>query len=223
MSDTRSDSSKMRVVAGFVAGAACTVGLLALFGLGVRRGSSVDSGSLLHRSFLLVPLFLAAGFVLFVRRWRRSHLPLAWSLLGGCALVYAFMVGSFLVDPLGLGSTTEPTDAEGALARAVPPLEPAIPLNSYGADRLAAMHQGGNSYVEASQPSSGPNVVSVNAIDENTWGAAAQSNETGTCYLILIVRDPNDPTSSRALRGELSKGSLCLGSAANPKEISTDN
>lgn len=85
------------------------------------------------------------------------------------------------------------------------------------------IHQGGNSYLESSQPSSGPKVVSVNAIDEFTWGAAAKSNEDGICYLILIIRDPADPTSSKALRRELTKGSPCLGSAANPKDISAEN
>lgn len=136
MSDRRSDSSTMKIVAGFVAGAASTVALALLFGLGVRSGSLVDSGLLVHRLVLLLPLLIAAGLTLFVSRWRRSHLPTAWSVLGGCVFVYVLMLGSLLTDPLGLGSTTEPTDAEAALARAIPPLEDELPLSSFGADRL---------------------------------------------------------------------------------------
>ncbi len=69
------------------------------------------------------------------------------------------------------------------------------------------------SYVPADVPSDGPLVVSVNPIDDFTWGAAALSARTGRCYLVVLVRD-QDPRYGHVRYGVLADGRPCKGSEA---------
>jgi hypothetical protein len=71
-------------------------------------------------------------------------------------------------------------------------------------------------YVPADVPSDGPLVVSVNAIDDYTWGAAARSDRTGRCYLVVLVRERESPRYGHTRDGVLTDGLPCTGSAATP-------
>ena len=48
-------------------------------------------------------------------------------------------------------------------------------------------------YVSANVPSTRPDLVSVNPIDDYTWGAAARSVRDGRCHVIVIVSDRTNP------------------------------
>ena len=74
-------------------------------------------------------------------------------------------------------------------------------------------------YVPAAVPSTRPDMVSVNAVDDYTWGAAAFSVRTSRCYLILSSVDPTDTKFGNTFYGVLSAGSVCLGSAATPSGV----
>jgi hypothetical protein len=69
-------------------------------------------------------------------------------------------------------------------------------------------------YVPADVASDGPLVVSVNPIDDFTWGAAALSGRTGRCYLSVLVRDLENPRYGHIRDGILVDGLPCKGSEA---------
>jgi len=74
-------------------------------------------------------------------------------------------------------------------------------------------------YVGPDVPSSGPDVVSVNVLDDFTWGAAALSDQTDRCYLLLKVTDRERPQFGTTLHGWLPKGAPCLGASAVPERV----
>lgn len=74
-------------------------------------------------------------------------------------------------------------------------------------------------YVPADVDSSGPLVVSVNVIDDYTWGAAALSDQSQRCYLILGRRDRADPSKGVTHYGRLPAGGPCRGTAARPETV----
>ena len=74
-------------------------------------------------------------------------------------------------------------------------------------------------FIAGEQPSTGPTVVSVNAIDQFTWGAAALSREGGPCFLILRVRDSQNPTYGEVRQGILPAGQACLGVSATAETV----
>jgi hypothetical protein len=76
-------------------------------------------------------------------------------------------------------------------------------FESAGPDQLSALEPG-LTYVDASQPSTGANVVSIQATDQ-AWGAAALSS-SGTCFFIRTVGSAQafgsgDPCTGQAAMG----------------------
>ncbi len=114
--------------------------------------------------------------------------------------------------------------AEGALLWSLP--EPSdksgqyIGMLRYTADELNRTHPGAQwgpiTYVPADVPSTRPNMVSVNPIDDYTWSAAAYSVRTSRCYLILSAVNRADPRLGDTFYGELPPGVACVGTAATP-------
>ncbi|MDQ4091163.1 MAG: hypothetical protein M3163_12795 [Actinomycetota bacterium] len=74
-------------------------------------------------------------------------------------------------------------------------------------------------YVGPDVPSTGPDVVSVNVVDDFTWGAAALSNRTDRCYLILLVTDREGPQYTKRLFDRPPKDEPCLGASAVPERV----
>ncbi len=73
----------------------------------------------------------------------------------------------------------------------------------------------------ADVPSTGPLVVSVNPIDDYTWGAAALSARTHRCYLVLYITDPTNLRHQTMHYGQLPEGAPCLGAAATPETVTS--
>jgi hypothetical protein len=71
-------------------------------------------------------------------------------------------------------------------------------------------------YVPAGVASDGPLVVSVNPIDDFMWGAAALSDGTQRCYLVVHVRERENPRYGHTRFGRLAEGLPCRGSEATP-------
>ena len=74
-------------------------------------------------------------------------------------------------------------------------------------------------YVGPGVPSTGPDVVSVNVVDDFTWGAGALSDQTNHCYLVLHVTDRERPEFGSAFFERLPKGEPCLGASAVPDRV----
>ena len=74
-------------------------------------------------------------------------------------------------------------------------------------------------YVGPDVPSTGPDVVSVNVVDNFTWGAAALSDENEHCYLLLHVTDRERPEFGSTFFERLPKGEPCLGASAVPERV----
>lgn len=91
-------------------------------------------------------------------------------------------------------------------------------LGRFNAAELNRIHQGSGwgpiHYVDANVPSTRPDEVSVNPIDDYTWGAAAHSVRDGRCYVIVSAHDRNDPKYGSTFYGRLPLGAKCAGSAA---------
>lgn len=87
---------------------------------------------------------------------------------------------------------------------------------------LNARHQGKEwgsiTYVEKDIPSTGPYVVSVNPIDQHTWGAVALDPHRHRCFAILLYSDPNNAGYGGTLYGELPSDKQCAG-----ENVSRDN
>jgi hypothetical protein len=126
--------------------------------------------------------------------WVVRGILVALSLLAIVAVI------DFLNDPLGLKGDLSAVgkDARASLSYAVP--SPSddhgrfIPLRNFDAARMhteSDLSSRGLRFVGSDQPSTGPNVLSVNPIDDLTWGAAAKSTD-GTCYLIGLILSPPD-------------------------------
>jgi hypothetical protein len=74
-------------------------------------------------------------------------------------------------------------------------------------------------FVDSRIASTGPSEVSVNPIDQFTWGAAALSRRHGPCFLILWAADPVQPEYGGAKFGVLPPGAPCVGAAATPETV----
>ena len=100
-------------------------------------------------------------------------------------------------------------------------------LNRFTAAELNRTRRGSQythiTYIPANEPSTGPQVISVNPIDEHTWGAAALSLR-GYCDLILTTANPDDrgtPRPYRTYYGVLPQGEPCLGTAATRETVTS--
>jgi hypothetical protein len=93
----------------------------------------------------------------------------------------------------------------------------------FTADELNRVRQGSElrsiRFVPAEVPSTGPGIVSVNAIDDFTWAAASESDETGRCYLILVVTERSNPRFGSTRYGWLPKGAECVAHAATLENV----
>ncbi len=102
-----------------------------------------------------------------------------------------------------------------------------IGMLRFTADDLNRTHPaarwGPIAYVPADVPSTRPNLVSVNPIDDYTWSAAAYSVRTIRCYLILSVVDRANTRFGNTLYGDLPPGAPCVGSAATPATVTEQN
>lgn len=99
-------------------------------------------------------------------------------------------------------------------------------VSSFTAERLNRMSNDrvrDLTFVSADEPSTGPKVVSVNPIDDYTWGAAALSARSGVCYLTLLAVDPENPRLGGFKRGWLPRGSRCVGEAATKVTVRNMN
>jgi hypothetical protein len=135
-------------------------------------------------------------------------------------LIAAVGAGIFTVTRAGgeavVGHTRDTTEAIGAAgdAQAQANLRSALSaamtafmdggsFENAGPDQLSALEPG-LTYVDASQPSTGANVVSIQATDQ-AWGAAALSS-SGTCFFIRTVGTAQafgsgDPCTGQAAMG----------------------
>jgi hypothetical protein len=117
-----------------------------------------------------------------------------------------------------------PPYAESALQWAVPNPWMSdgryIGMTHFTAAELNRIHQGSKwgpiNFVDADVPSTRPDQISVNAIDDNTWGAAAYSVRAKRCYLIVTVGDRTDHRYGSTFYGRLPAGATCVGLAATP-------
>jgi hypothetical protein len=96
-------------------------------------------------------------------------------------------------------------------------------LRHFSAAELNHLHAGDQlgpiRFVAADVASTRPDVVSVNPIDDATWGAASYSVRAHRCYLMLVVAEPGHPASTSVLFGRLPDGAACVGLAATPKQV----
>lgn len=100
-------------------------------------------------------------------------------------------------------------------------------LRHFSAAELNRLHAGRQwgpiRFVPANVASTRPDIVSVNPIDDSTWGAAAYSVRDHRCYLMVLVAEPGQTGAASVLFAQLPDGSPCLGSAATPSRVkSTD-
>jgi hypothetical protein len=116
-----------------------------------------------------------------------------------------------------------PLDANGTLSGLPPPQidhGEFTGLSRFTPDALSRMRIAfqpeGVRYVPADVPSTGPFVVSVNPIDDYTWGAAALSLY-GDCLLKVVVVDRVNPRYGGTRYGVLPRGMPCVGAAATPE------
>jgi hypothetical protein len=102
---------------------------------------------------------------------------------------------------------------------------PSLGELQWTADELNRVHQGHEwgpiIFVPADVPSTRPTMVSVNPIDQYTWGAAAYSIRTNRCYLILTAQDPSNPHYGGTFYGRLAQGSSCVGLAATRQTVTS--
>jgi hypothetical protein len=65
-------------------------------------------------------------------------------------------------------------------------------------------------------------MISVNPIDDYTWGAAAYSVRAGRCYLIVSMHDCDNPEYGSTMYGSLAPGESCLGTKAIPANATSN-
>jgi len=146
-----------------------------------------------------------------------------WIALAGLLVINLVF---FLRDPLGIRGNVNAvgSSATAGLLYSVP--DPWArgtfePLVRFDAEKLNELRGGVGLrllYVPADSASVGPAVVSVNPIDDFTWGAAALSKE-GRCYLILILHKPADPKKLDARFAVGGGSGPCVGADAKPGSV----
>jgi hypothetical protein len=112
--------------------------------------------------------------------------------------------------------------AQSALQNAVPnPWTSSgqfIGLARFTATELNRTHQGSHwgpiTYVSANVASTRPDEISVNPIDDFTWGAVAYSVRAHRCYVIVVTNQRDHPQFGDTFYGVLPKGASCTGTNA---------
>jgi hypothetical protein len=120
-----------------------------------------------------------------------------------------------------LGLRPEP-GAQSSLEHAIPAPSSGRGLHGgysrFTAEELNRVRQGRElrriNYVGRDVPSEGPDTVSVNVIDDFTWGAAAFSTQTDRCYVVVAVSDRANPRYGSTRYGWLPEGERCVGRSA---------
>lgn len=138
----------------------------------------------------------------------------------GAILVYLIAIMASYFDPLGFRGIG--SGAQFNLEESIPvpwtsngeyiPLTKFTPADLNGAQPWWDVRR--RAYVPADIASDRSSVISINPIDDFTWGAAAFSNRRALCYLVLLAIDPNDPNHSETFYGILPHRSKCFGSFA---------
>jgi hypothetical protein len=93
-----------------------------------------------------------------------------------------------------------------------------VGMKRYTAAELARIGQGAafgkTTFIPGNVPSTDPETVSANPIDEYTWGGAAYSTRAGRCYVIVVAVDRQNPKYGSMFYGILAPGEPCVGNAA---------
>jgi len=145
--------------------------------------------------------------------------------------VFALIAGGITLTVLVLSEVyfPGPPYAESALSWSHPDprtgKNPSLGEMQWTADELNRVHQGHEwgviTFVPANVPSTRPTMVSVNPIDQYTWGAAAYSVRTDRCYLTLTALDPSNPQYGNTFYGRLAQGASCVGLAATRQTVTS--
>lgn len=132
-----------------------------------------------------------------------------------------------LIFPPPSTTGTGPAYATSVLLDSVPDPWAGPKHDQYGgwahftASELNRIHWGAKfgrvTYVPANVPSTDPEIVSVNPIDNETWGAAAYSVRAQRCYVTLAVIDKSNYQYGQTFSGRLAPGAPCTGEAATPE------
>ena len=203
------------------------------------RGDATTVGTVALVVLILVSLTGPAAAVVRWRSARVRQLPvsarIARSARTGAAIgivaVVVVVIVLVAMDPLGLGADplglrlNGPPGAESSLENAAPDPWSAsgrfVGYSRFTAPELNRIHQGKElraiRYVSAQTPSTGPAVVSVNPISKFAWAAAALSDQSGRCYVILTTSDPRNPQYGDDRYGWLPRGAACVGASATRK------
>lgn len=151
------------------------------------------------------------------------------------AIVRALVVAVTLTWVLGLlqtlqiglrQATTRGGLATEALVASVPDLNPAnsrgVTESTFDATYLNNHRTGvltKITFVGATEPSNKSSVISVNPIDETTWGAAAMSSKNQICYLILVNFADGATGSGWTHFGSLPRGVACTGASVTKQSV----
>lgn len=149
------------------------------------------------------------------------------------ATVVAGCVAGWFVLVYGLAAVLKATGgrpgpgAQSSLEYSSPPARDAsgrfLGFGRFDAAELNRIRQGKElrklRFVGPDVPSTGPAVVSVNVIDDFTWGAAALSDQNDRCYLVVRAIDRDKPQFGGTQHGWLPKGEPCVGAAAVPARV----
>ena len=144
------------------------------------------------------------------------------------------LVGGMAVVSTACGGSGDegkvPPYAQSALQWALPTVgdsDQFIGLKRFTAAELNRTHHGSGwgpiAYVDADVPSTRPDEVSVNPIDDFTWGAAAHSVRAHRCYVVVVATDRENPRYVSTFYGELPEGAKCIGLKATPETAKSDS
>jgi len=177
---------------------------------------------------------LVSCLVAITRQVGPKRKPFAPAFVALCSLAALWFFGGIMAFSQAPGQgflraiPSSPPDAEDTLSYAEPKAWNAkgnfIGFDRFTAEELNRIHQGRQlrplHFVNAETPSTGLDIVSVNAIDRFTWGAAVLSSD-GRCDAVLLVYDARwaffrTPDEHFTV---LPAGTACVGSAATPATV----
>lgn len=154
------------------------------------------------------------------RTWQFVFIPVTLIVVGLCLLMVVGMI-LFMANPFGFGGSDG--HFPNALTAAVPTRSPDLGYERDTAEYLDATDHGRDwdkrlRYVDATTPSTGNLVVSVNPIDGFTWSAVAKSS-TGRCYALLVVAQVDHPQYGYTRYARLPRGTPCTATNATRETV----
>ena len=217
----------IRGLIGFVVGCALTaVGVKSLDALTeIVWAHQYEQAFLNAASYgsLLLPAAIAVVVAVRWQAWRVAAVAaLPAVLLTNCSMTVSLFGPVGFGGPPGAGSyllwsMPQPTTPEGTK----------VPLSYWTADELNRVHQGSSfgkiTFVDGTVPSTRPEVVSVNPIDDYTWGAAAYSWQTERCYVVLDAWDAPRGRYGHTNYGVLPDGTACAASVVDWSKVTADH